>query len=307
MLAGRVRRSEADILFSFVGADPGVLTRSIRLANWTGKSCVFYVVDDFLAALSITGANTKTLQREREKARAALCAAKHVFAITDVLNERLHKGYGISPTTLGLALEPEPKLTTPPKKQIIYLGSINFLYTQGLRDLFSAVQRIRQNVEPDLTVRLTVPPEVATRELGMALPPFVVSSPIESSQALAREMASSLFAFLPYSFDRREEGMVATSFPSKSLEYFAYARSIVVYGPEYGVATRIFRKAGLPSVVSSLSELEGMVRLHLATWPEHSILYRKHLAESHSLAAARNTICASLGLTNCSRDASRGA
>ena len=90
--------------------------------------------------------------------------------------------------------------------------------------------------------------------------------------------------------------MVSTSFPSKSLEYLAYARSIVVFGPDYGVATKVFREAGLPSVVSSPEELEGAINSHLQAWPEHSAVYRRYLVEAHSLAAARKTICDGLGL-----------
>ena len=39
------------------------------------------------------------------------------------------------------------------------------------------------------------------------------------------------------------------------MEDLSYARSIVVYGPDYGVAIQYFRKAGLPTVVSSVVEL----------------------------------------------------
>jgi hypothetical protein len=140
--------------------------------------------------------------------------------------------------------------------------------------------------------------DMARTELG-ELPPFVVSSPVDTSKGLAREIASSLFAFLPSSFDLREKVMVATSFPSKSMEYLAYARSIVVYGPDYGVATRLFREKGLPSVVSSPSELEDKVHSHLASWPQNSSIYRSYLAEAHSLAAVRKTLCDNLDLEAC--------
>jgi hypothetical protein len=218
-----------------------------------------------------------------------------VFAITEGLGEHLLENYGVSATTLPLAFELQPRPLLPAKNQIIYLGSINFLYAEGLRDLFDVVERVSQTRGVELTVRLTVPAELAERELGR-LPPFVVSSPIETSDGLAREIASSLFAFLPYSFDAREKAMVTTSFPSKSMEYLAYARSIVVYGPEYGVATRVFRKMGLPSVVSTPRELEEAVRVHQTAWPEHSLLYRKYLAAAYSREAARKTLCDELGL-----------
>jgi hypothetical protein len=295
MLARMVRRSAADILFCFVGADPGILTRAAKLADLAGKSCVFYVVDDFLSTMRIVGVDEGTIQGVRERSRAVLRAAKHVFAITDGLGEHLRESYGVSPTTLHLAFELEPRPMLTAKRQIIYLGSINFLYAEGLRDLFRVVERVRRSSGAELTVRLTVPAELAQRELGK-LPDFVFSAPIQTSEGLAQEIASSLFAFLPYSFNSRERSMVTTSFPSKSMEYLAYARSIVVYGPEYGVATRVFRQMGLPSVVSSPRELEKVVHGHQAAWPEHSALYRSYLTAAYSRGAARKTLCDELGL-----------
>jgi len=295
LLARIVRKSSADILFSFIGADYRTLMRIARLASQAGKSYSFFVVDDFISALRIAGTNEDAVQRAADRSRTVLRGAKHVFAISDGLGEYLHEQFGVSTITLNLAFEPEPIPIQPKKKQIIYVGSINFLYTAGLRDLFQVVERIRQTSGDDLTVRLTVAAARAARELGV-LPPFVVSTPAETSEGLAREIAFSLFAFLPSSFDLREKVMVATSFPSKSMEYLAYARSIVVYGPDYGVATRLFLEKGLPSVVSSPSELEDKVHSHLASWPQNSSIYRSYLAEAHSLAAARKTLCDNLGL-----------
>jgi len=80
------------------------------------------------------------------------------------------------------------------------------------------------------------------------------------------------------------------------MEYLAYARSIVVNGPDYGVATQYFRRAGLPSVVSSPEELEDMIFTHLTTQPDFSAMYREYLASAHSLVAVRKTLCAGLEL-----------
>lgn len=295
LLAPLVRRSRAESLLAFVGADAGALSRAANVAARARKSCTFYVVDDFLAAMRISGAEKNAVQRTMERAGNVLREAEHVFTISDGLTKSLGEMYGISPTTLGLVFEPAVRPIVTAQAQIIYVGSINFLYAGGLLDLFGAVGRIRQTTGTDLRVRLTVPYLAAERELGK-LPPFVNSTPAWTSEELAREIASSLFAFLPYSFSKRDQAMVTTSFPSKSMEYFAYARSIVVYGPDYGVTTRLFWKRKLPSVACSPRELEQMIRFHLTAWPEHSPIYRKYLAEAHSLDAARRTVCAGLRL-----------
>jgi hypothetical protein len=295
VLASVVKRSDADILFSFVGADYSALIRAGRLAGLTGKSCVFYLVDDFLAAMRISGAQPADMTKAAAMSQDILRRAKHVFTITDGLGEHFRESFGIAPTTLRIAFEPEPVPAPPRKKQIIYVGSVNFLYASGLRDLFKLVDQIRRNSGEDLTVRLTADMAVASEQLGN-LPSFVTSAPLESSDALAKEIASSLFAFLPYSFDLREKAMVSTSFPSKSLEYLASARSIVVYGPEYGVATKLFREEGMPSVTSSSKELLAVILEHLAASPDHSTVYRNYLATEHGLAVIRKTFCQDLDL-----------
>ena len=296
-LARKISKLATDILFTYVGADPGIMTRATKLAARTSKLNVFYVVDDFLAPLRIAGAKQDVLQREWERACKALRGAKHVFTITDGLGAYLQQSYGISTTTLRLAFEPEPELTVSPKKQILYMGSINFLYAACLRDLFRTVDQVRQSSGVDLTVRLmTVSSDTMVSEQLGDLPPFVISAPARNAQDLATEIASSLFTFLPYSFDMQEKSMVSTSFPSKALEYLAYARSIVVYGPEYGVATKLFRETDLPSVVTSAGELEEAITTHLKVWPDHSVTYRTYLVRAHSLDAAHRTIIEDLSL-----------
>jgi hypothetical protein len=297
VFARGMSRSTSGILFTYVGADPGIMTRAAKLAARTGKLTVFYVVDDFLAPLRIAGVAQSVLQLESRKARKALLGAKHVFTITDGLGAYLQQSYGISTTTLKLTFEPEPRLTASPKMQILYMGSINFLYAACLRDLFRVVDQVRQFSGVNLTVRLmTMSSDAMVAEQLGDLPSFVSSAPAQDAQDLATEIASSLFTFLPYSFDAKEKSMVSTSFPSKALEYLAYARSIVVYGPEYGVATRLFRETGMPYVVTSPDELVEATTSHLKTIPDHNLVYRAYLTQTHSLTSARRTICGALGL-----------
>ena len=295
LLAPFIRKSSAGILFCFIGADIGTVTRAARLATLAGRTCVFYVVDDFFSPLRQTGMGKDAIRKVTEQAQEALRAAAKVFTITDGLGELLRQSCGVASITLSLAFETTPRPIAPLKNQIIYLGSINFLYADGLRTLFKTVEQVRMATGVDLMVRLTQTAKIAMQELG-PLPEFVQAAPVETAEGLASEIASSLFAFLPYTFDPQHRTMVATSFPSKSMEYLAYARSIVVCGPDYGVATQYFRRAGLPCVVSSPAELEDMILTHLSTQPDFSAMYREYLASTHSLVAARKTLCAGLDL-----------
>jgi hypothetical protein len=297
--AGRLaRQSDADIVFAYIGTDSGLLRRTAQIAQQSGKAYVFYVVDDFLASLRITGANDVVIDRARRDAAVAIRGAKHVFAITDGLGEQVRRTFDVATTTLELAFEPGKIVKPAVKLQVVYVGSINFLYTAGLLDLFRAVGQVREKSGADLTVRLVCPESKARIGLG-ELPAFVHAAPERTAEGLASEIASSLCAFLPYSFEDKEKPMVSTSFPSKSLEYLGYARSIVVYGPDYGVTSRRFRSASLPSVVASAPELEDILRVHVADHPDYSAFYTNYLRAVHSLEAVGATFCKDLGVESC--------
>ena len=284
-----LRRSSADILFSYIGTDAGLLARSSELARRAGKQHVVYLVDDFLASLKIAGSDETTIRKTKERVSVPLRGAKTVFAITDGLRDQLYLDFGVSATTLPLAFETDIVVAPPAKAQITYTGSINFLYSQGLRDLFDVVSQIRNGSGLDLRVRLICSESQALKAMG-ELPPFVSAAHEPTSSGLANEIAAGLCAFLPYSFSDHEKAMVTTSFPSKSLEYLAFARSIVVYGPSYSVTARLFLSKGLPSVITNRKELESIIWAHIDARPNHSTMYREYLESVHSLASVSNVI-----------------
>jgi hypothetical protein len=104
-----------------------------------------------------------------------------------------------------------------------------------------------------------------------------------------------MLTFLPYSFDEKLRTMVTTSFPSKSMEYLAYARSILVHAPDYSNSARFFARADLPTVTSSPQAMERVIRDHLIAAPDHSAVYRSYLERYHSPAAVRDTLLHALG------------
>jgi hypothetical protein len=207
--------------------------------------------------------------------------------ITAALGELLHQQFSISPVTLPLAFEPNPRPEPALKSQIFFLGSVNFLYVEGLKTLIQIVERLRGELACNLTIRLTSPG--GTDALG-PLPFFVNATPIVGADALAAEIAASLFAFLPYSFDPALRTMVTTSFPSKAMECLAYARSLVVHAPSYSNSARLFTEASLPQVTHTDADLEVAVRNHLENAPDHSACYRTYLADNHSPAIVRRIL-----------------
>jgi hypothetical protein len=282
--------SDASQIFCLEGSDPEVLPRIARIAARARKPFSVYVVDDFLIPMRLEGEPDCALAAATARARDCLQQARHVFAISDGLGALFEKNFGVQTVTLPLVFEPGPPYREPVKNQVIFVGSVNFLYATALRELIAAVGELRIETGTDLTIRFTSP---SASSLG-ALPHFVHVAPLDSAESLAREIAASLFAFLPYSFEPQVADMVRTSFPSKLMEYLAYARSILVFAPEYASSSDYFRNHALPELVHDDRALRQAIARHLRESPQHSDAYRRQLSHIHSPDAARRTILSTL-------------
>ena len=288
------RRSGASHVFSLEGSDPEVLARVEAVANRAGLPFSVYLVDDFAWTMRLHGKSEAEIAATAARMRKILSRARHLFAITDELGALLTEQFGLTATTLRLGFEIKPAPSPPRKDQIFFLGSINFLCVSALKTLIETVRCLRVETGRDIVIRFTCDPQAA---LGQ-LPSFVHAAPIPGANALAQEIAASLFAFLPYSFDETLRTMVKTSFPSKSMECLAYARSIVVFAPAYSNSARFFTAAALPTVTLTPAALEQTIRQHLAVPPDHSRQYRDYLDRRHAPAAIRETLLSTLsGMT----------
>jgi hypothetical protein len=290
-LLGRwARQSGATHILALEGSDPEVLARVDAIAAKANLPFSVYLVDDFEWTLRLNGRPEREIGAIKARMAKSLVRAQHIFAITDELGALLRRQFSVTTTTLRLATEPLPAPNPPRKDQIFFLGSINFLYVSVLKTLLKIVSRLRAETGRNISVRFT---HDACTPLD-PLPDFVRAEPIAAVDALAEEIAASTFAFLPYAFEPSLRTMVETSFPSKSMECLAYARSIVVHAPHYSNSARFFAEAGLPVVTSTEEALEQEIRHQLAARPDHRARYRAYLADKHGLKTARETLLSAL-------------
>jgi hypothetical protein len=286
LIAPKATTSTAQHILCLEGSDPLVLPHVAGIAATARKPFSVYVVDDILLPMRLGGADDKMIMRATEGVRASLSKAHTVFAISDRLGSLFERQFGVKATTLPLIFEPQPLPNETPRKQIIFVGSINFLYADPLRKLIATVEEIRDQTGEELTIRFT------SRSAAMLgdLPPFVRVEAISGAENLAREISASLFAFLPYSFDANVVEMIKTSFPSKLMEYLAYARSIVVFAPDYANSTHYFQSSGLPQVAHDGEGLKEEILRHLREVPCYRDHYLRQLSKAHSPVLAREII-----------------
>jgi glycosyltransferase involved in cell wall biosynthesis len=75
-----------------------------------------------------------------------------------------------------------------------------------------------------------------------------------SNLELRRALCRADILFLPASFDKREMAVVIAGFPTKTADYMASGRPILVFGPEYSSLVRYARQYGFAEVVSESSD-----------------------------------------------------
>jgi glycosyltransferase involved in cell wall biosynthesis len=75
-----------------------------------------------------------------------------------------------------------------------------------------------------------------------------------SNLELRRALCRADILFLPASFAKEEVAVVVAGFPTKTADYMASGRPILVFGPEYSSLVRYARETGFAEVVSEPGE-----------------------------------------------------
>lgn len=293
--AALVKNDKSDVLFSFVGADYGTLFRIGYIAKFANLNYGIYFVDDSFVSLDKAFLNTSYHVNKIERAIKIVQGATHVYTITEQLGKNIESICGVSSTVLNLPYEAITFKVDGSNLslEIVYVGSINFLYRDSLLDLFDVVTELKGKTGRDIKIFLTTERSLAENELG-ELPSFVESMPIQSEELLAEKLAKSLFTFLAYSFDEKNTKMVSSSFPSKLLPYLAYAQNIVVYGPHYSSASELFQKNNLPTITISREQLTSAIESLIDIKTDNSRVYQNHLQANYSLEATSEKIMRTL-------------
>jgi hypothetical protein len=247
------RRAEvASILWAPIGVDPGTLVRAWALARRSGLKLHLYFVDD----VETHPSNAGTARLGSLIARI-LRDADRVYTITAELGALFTARYGVK--TRALPLIPEPAENTPAAPQALifaaYLGSINHLYEDGLRQLIAATRTLRERSGQDLRLRFFSDERQVRQICDGDMPAWITPGPENDDAVIHRQLAAATLCFLPNSFAEDARTMVSTSFPSKLLDYLVCARAIVVFAPDYAIARKIFAAEAIPHVVASAPDL----------------------------------------------------
>lgn len=270
-------------IFIPLGADYMELKRAYLVSRIYRMTVGIYVVDDFIEyQKKIIGNKDPKIER---KAVRYLKGISRIFVISDGMKKRIDDLTGKRSVVLPIPYEKQPAdtLGRGRKEQIIFLGSINELYINGLRDIAEVIDKINREEGTDIKLKFTYK---TAAEVWHTIGKYdcIVSQRIDGEDELLKELGESLFCFMPFSDNADFYIMQNTSFPSKLVEYLAAAASIVIYGNKENSAQRYFDKNRLPYVIDGRDKklLEECIKRHLGQAQDHSPEYRKILERDHS-------------------------
>jgi glycosyltransferase involved in cell wall biosynthesis len=142
-----------------------------------------------------------------------------------------------------------PEKSWPPRSgkfRVVYVGSVEIFYG---RMLCSLIERIEAMSDLEIVVigpnaDWPKPLVERARAKGTYLgfkPPEEAAEVLASADALLSVM----------SFEREHELLMRTSFTTKFLDYVAFGKPVILWGPEYCTPVRVARKHGGAAVVST--------------------------------------------------------
>lgn len=226
-------------------------------AWWTSIPYVLVVHDDYVTsmrpALNLAG---------RSLVRAVVRNAAHVYAVSPEMQSTLKAEFGVESELHRPATEPvSPHLVKPIRS--LRAGSVNLVYAGSITDAVEGNLRLlaeliitgklkEYGVEGAKLHLYTSLKEEQNRAWGWDHPDLVVNGWVPQDE-LSAVLRRADILFLPFSFSSGARHTVETAFPSKTADYLASGRPILVFGPSYSSLAGYAAREGFAEVVTESS------------------------------------------------------
>lgn len=281
-------------IFVLCGSDAWFLL-NVWLLQTLDIPTEIYLVDD-IEASARHGASRRLRPWLQPLLAAVIKRSATVHAISPGFVEHLNERFGCRAQWLPL-----PSLSAPPaaelfractgeKRHIVFIGALNHLYVDALRDLYEEICRFNAEGNRDYKLVLEIISYGSAEAFLTSLPnrDWVVFFHKLPDTEMHRHLSSAYACILPYSFKPEERLMVSTSFSCKILEYYACGRPILVYGPAYASIPRYFCEENLPLCATNREELKAALT-NLEAWQKAELLahYSEVWKRHHSPEAIR--------------------
>jgi len=296
-----IRKRRIDVMTTIVH---GRFFIAAAIAGWITRTPYIAVMHDD----TVTPAERQSWVLKhvlRSLVRWAVLRAGHIYAISPEMQQLLKSEYGVDselqwPGTEGDRQSDSAvtKLSTHSNSAVIlFAGAITGSVQDGLKLLAEILVTGKlqiygiQSAELHLYTQLS--PE-RIRDWGWDHPSISVHGWV-SQQELQGVLRSADILFLPFSFSEASRYAVESAFPSKTADYLAAGRPILVFGPQYSSLVRYAKEQGFAEVVDNYDEdvlARGIQRI-LSDSAYRSQLCKQSLAvfeQNHNIARQRKEL-----------------
>jgi len=275
-----VRRRRVEALITIV---QGRYYLAAAFAAWvTATPHVTIVHDNSISAHASPSDFVRGLKRYL--ARKILRNAAHIYVVSPEMQRLVSREYGVEseiqlPSTTAPACHAEGRapITREGGPVILFAGLIGYTVRDCL-DLLAGLITSGQLEEDGMSgAKLhlcTTMTDAEMRTCGWDHEDIVCRGWVPQSE-LASVLSSADILFLPYSFLEGSRDAVETAFPSKTADYLAAGKPILVFGPKYSSLVRYASEQGFAEIVDDFSPAALGKGIHKIAF---SPLYREHLA-----------------------------
>jgi glycosyltransferase involved in cell wall biosynthesis len=253
-----IRRQRVQALITIV---QGRYYLAAALASWvTATPHITLVHDNFVSGNA--GSTVLVKRVLRGLTATILRRAAHIYAVSPEMQRLVSRECGMEseiqmPSSTGPARQAEgqvqvPRLGSP---VILFAGAIGYTVIDCLDLLAHAIAtgQLQEYGMPHAELHLCAAmTDAEMRKLGWDHPGIVARGWVPQSE-LPGELSSADILFLPYSFLESSREAVETAFPSKTADYLAAGKPVLVFGPRYSSLVRYASEQGFAEIADEFS------------------------------------------------------
>ncbi len=249
-------------------------------AAWITATPHITIVHDNFTSAHIS--RSATVRRVKRYLTAKILRnAAHVYAVSPEMQRLVRRECGAeSEIQLPSTAAPIRQVEIPHEGGpiILFAGQIGYTVKDSLDllvDLIKTGQLEKQGIPAPKLHLCTALTEADMRAFGWDHENIVCRGWMPQSE-LASALAGADILFLPYSFLENSRDAVQTAFPSKTADYLAAGKPILVFGPKYSSLVRYASEQSFAEVVDEFSPVALAQGIGKIT---RSSSYRQQLAD----------------------------
>ena len=254
-----IRKRRIDVMMTIVH---GTFFIAAAIAGWITRTPYIAVMhDDTVTPVERQSWVLKYVLRS--SVRWALLRAGHIYAISPEMQQILKSEYGVDSELQWPGTEKDyrsdsavTRLSARPHSAVIlFAGAITDAVEDSLKLLAEILVTGKLQVcgiqSAELHLYTQLSPE-RIRDWGWDHPSISVHGWV-SQQELQGVLQSADILFLPFSFSERVRYAVESAFPSKTADYLAAGKPILVFGPPYSSLVHYGAQEGFAEIVTEFS------------------------------------------------------